>query len=82
VEYVVYNICTSKVFYQLTFECFLDGLRQNPACSKSTDAALQFETVKSFVRAAEAARRIATRKILLPELEADHNDEHNAEENR
>jgi hypothetical protein len=43
---------------------------------------LQFETVKSFVRAAEAARRIAARKILLPELEADHNDEHNAEENR
>ncbi|EFX72373.1 hypothetical protein DAPPUDRAFT_110887, partial [Daphnia pulex] len=30
-----------------------NGLRQNPACSKSTDAALQFETVKSFVSGQE-----------------------------
>ncbi|KZS00525.1 Uncharacterized protein APZ42_003146, partial [Daphnia magna] len=58
-----------------------NGLRQNPACSNFTDAALQFETVKAFVRAAEATRRIAARAILLAEREADHNDEHNAEEN-
>jgi hypothetical protein len=42
---------------------------------------LQVETVKAFVRAAEAARRIAARAIVIAERDAELNDEQSSEEN-
>jgi hypothetical protein len=41
---------------------------------------LQFETVRAFVRAAEATRRNAAKAIVLAARDAELNDEHNLED--